>query len=236
MSPPTPAPSVDATLDKETFGLRLRTARKQLGWTLQQLAQRSGVSITTISRAERGLLALGYDNFAALAAALQMDLGELFAAAGRETANIRGPVVTRAGEGVAYRGESFVYEFLGANVVGKKMVPVLGTVHARRFNGPEDFAQHAGEEFLYVLSGRVAVHFATGEVVRLARGDLIYFDSRIGHAFVSGGRQPARIIGAITAESEKIRQARKRQPTQSLANATREAPAAGAVVRRSRGR
>jgi ribosome-binding protein aMBF1 (putative translation factor) len=47
-------------LDRTTFGNRLRTARKRFGWTLAQLAERSGVSITTISRAERGQLALGY--------------------------------------------------------------------------------------------------------------------------------------------------------------------------------
>ncbi|MEK7490946.1 MAG: helix-turn-helix transcriptional regulator, partial [Pseudomonadota bacterium] len=54
------------TLDRETFGKRLRGARKALGWTLAHLAELSGVSITTISRAERGQLALGYDNFAAI--------------------------------------------------------------------------------------------------------------------------------------------------------------------------
>ena len=212
MTPTQAAPTAEITLDRKTFGTRLRAARKQLGWTLQQLAERSGVSITTISRAERGLLALGYDNFAALAAALQMDLGEMFASAGAPTGatSIRGPIVTRAGQGVAYQGDSFVYEFLGSNVVGKKMIPVLGTVHARHFNGPEDFARHPGEEFLYVLSGAVEVHFDTGEVSRLGKGDLIYFDSRIGHAFISVGRVAARTIGAITAESEPIRQARDR--------------------------
>lgn len=39
------------TLDRATFGNRLRSARKRFGWTLAQLAERSGVSITTISRA-----------------------------------------------------------------------------------------------------------------------------------------------------------------------------------------
>jgi uncharacterized protein YerC len=44
-----PTPS----LDRETFGRRLRSARKRFGWTLAEAAERSGVSITTISRAER---------------------------------------------------------------------------------------------------------------------------------------------------------------------------------------
>lgn len=206
----TPKPQTASnTLDKQTFGRRLRAARKQLGWTLARLAERSGVSITTISRAERGQLALGYDNFAALAEALQMDMGTMFSSASTKAAQIRGPVVTRAGQGVAYRGDSFVYEFLGTTAVGKKMIPVLGTVHAREFNGPEDFARHPGEEFVYILTGTVDVYFDTGEKVRLGKGDALYFDSRIGHAYVSVSRQLARTIGAITAESDSMQKARE---------------------------
>lgn len=196
------------TLDRETFGKRLRTARKELGWTLAQLAQLSGVSITTISRAERGQLALGYENFAALGHALQMDMNAMFAGAGVKPAQLDGPVVTRAGQGVVYRGLSFVYEFLGTNVAGKLMSPVVGTVHARRINGPEDFVRHAGEEFAYVLMGEIDVHFESGEVVHLARGDSLYFDSRIGHAYVSVSRQLAKIVGVTSTESSFMQSAR----------------------------
>ena len=54
-----------------------------------------------------------------------------------------------------YRGVAFSYEFLGTSALGKQMSPILGTVHARRVEGPEDFARHPGEEFVYVLSGAV---------------------------------------------------------------------------------
>ena len=90
------------------------------------------------------------------------------------------------------------------------MSPILGTVHARRFNGPEDFARHEGEEFIYILSGAVEVHFEDGQVLRLARGDSLYFDSRIGHAYVTVSRQLARTIGACTSESNLMRDARER--------------------------
>jgi transcriptional regulator with XRE-family HTH domain len=196
------------TLDRATFGRRLRAARAQLGWTLAELAERSGVSITTISRAERGQLALGYENFSALGRALQMDMSAMFSEAGVTAKPFAGPVLTRAGQGVVYRGLSFSYEFLGTTAAGKQMEPVLGTVHARTIAGPEDYARHPGEEFVHVLTGSIEVHFDTGEVVRLERGDSLYFDSRIGHAYVSVSRQLARIIGVITSESSMMKQAR----------------------------
>jgi transcriptional regulator with XRE-family HTH domain len=206
------APKAEAaphTLDRVAFGKRLRAARKHFGWTLAQVADRSGVSITTISRAERGQLALSYEKFSALGEALRLDMGAMFAEAGTKTMRLERPVVTRAGEGVTYRGLAFSYQFLGTQVVGKQMNPILGTVHARSLNGPEDYARHDGEEFVYILSGAVDVHFESGEVVHLARGDMLYFDSRIGHAYVTVSRQLARTIGACTSESSLMRSARE---------------------------
>ena len=208
------------TLDRATFGRRLRAARKQLGWTLAEVAQRSGVSITTISRAERGQLALSYEKFSSLGRALGMDMGAMFSEAGAKLAQLDRPVVTRAGEGVTYRGQAFAYEFLGTQAVGKQMSPILGTVHARTISGPGDYARHEGEEFVYILNGECEVHFETGDVVRLKRGDSLYFDSRIGHAYISVSRQLARTIGACTSESKLMQYARELHPL----------PAAGKAV------
>jgi transcriptional regulator with XRE-family HTH domain len=207
-----PAParkSAPPTLDRDAFGERLRAARRKQGWTLAEVAERSGVSIPTISRAERGQLALSYEKFSALARALEMDIGALFAQDDGTPAALDRPVVTRAGRGVRYRGQSFVYEFLGTQAAGKQMSPILGTIHARAIEGPESFARHEGEEFVYILSGTAEVHFETGQVVKLARGDSLYFDSRIGHAYISTSRQPARTIGATTSESSLMRHARE---------------------------
>lgn len=211
------------TLDRVTFGKRLRAARKQFGWTLSQLAQLSDVSITTISRAERGQLALSYEKFSALGRALRMDMGAMFSEAGATAKPFHGPVVTRAGQGVVYRGVSFSYEFLGTTVAGKQMSPILGTVHARRIDGEEDFVRHPGEEFVYVLTGSIEVHFETGDVVRLGKSDSLYFDSSIGHAYVTVSRQLARVLGVTSSESSMLRLARQ---AKAVANPPGPRPAA----------
>jgi transcriptional regulator with XRE-family HTH domain len=221
------APPSDAnTLDRVAFGKRLRAARKQFGWTLAQVAEQSGVSITTISRAERGQLALSYEKFSALGRTLRMDMGAMFAQAGTQARRFDRPIVTRAGQGVTYRGLAFSYQFLGTQAIGKQMSPIVGTVHARSISGPEDYARHDGEEFVYVLGGEVEVHFEDGEVVRLARGDMLYFDSRIGHAYVTVSRQLARVIGVCTSESNLMLSAR--------AGGIVEAPAAPAPASRGK--
>ena len=229
---PTAGPrGVAKPLDRATFGKRLRSARKQYGWTLARLAALSGVSITTISRAERGQLALSYEKFSALGRALRMDMGSMFAEAGVPAKPFSGPVLTRAGEGVVYRGLAFSYEFLGTSAAGKQMSPILGTVHARRVEGPEDFARHPGEEFVYVLSGSIDVHFDDGQMIHLRRGDSLYFDSRVGHAYVSVSRQLARVVGVITTESNMMRMAREGEAVAAL-----PPPSAGAVKSRVAGK
>lgn len=191
--------------DPLALGRRLKDARKQFGWTLVNLAERSGVSITTISRAERGQLALGYENFAALAAALQIDVGELFSESSPQLAkSATGPVVTRAGEGAHYHGHAITYEFLANEATHKPINPTVGIVHARKINGPEDYAKHTGVEFTYVLAGAIEVHFEDGSHVRLNRGDSLYFESRIGHAYISVSKSPAQVVGVITSESNHI--------------------------------
>ena len=222
-------------LDRETFGVRLRTARKKLGWTLVQLAERSGVSIPTISRAERGQLALGYQNFSALGHAMGMDMNAMFAEPGIKPGRLAGPVLTRAGEGVVYRGLSFNYEFLGTTAAGKQMSPVVGTVHARRIHGSDDYARHAGEEFVYVLSGEVEVHFEDGQLVRLARGDSLYFDSRIGHTYISVSRQLGRILGCTTSEGSHMQAARIGAAVRALAAGDAPRPSPRRGIRAARG-
>ncbi len=198
------------TLDWATLGLRLRAARKQFGWTLSEVAQRSGVSSTTISRAERGQLALGYENFSALARVLGMgqDMAVMFSEEGSQVGRLHDPVVTRKGEGMTYRGPAFSYHFLATQAVGKQMIPTLSTVHARAVSGPQDYARHDGEEFVYVLNGTIEVYFEDGKTVRLAAGDSLYFDSRIGHAYVCTSRRLARIVGVCTRESTMMATAR----------------------------
>ena len=198
------------TLDWETLGRRLRTARKQFGWTLSEVAQRSGVSSTTISRAERGQLALGYENFSALARVLGMgmDMAVMFSEEGSEVGQLQGPIVTRKDEGMTYRGLAFSYRFLATQAVGKQMIPTLSTVHARGISGPQDYARHDGEEFVYVINGSIEVHFENGECISLSAGDSLYFDSRIGHAYVCTSRRLARIVGVCTQESTLMASAR----------------------------
>ncbi|VTU21808.1 DNA-binding transcriptional repressor PuuR [Variovorax sp. SRS16] len=195
-SPPPPAPSAPGhsiVLDKTELGARLRNARQAQRLTLAELAQKSQVSVASISKAERGLLALSYEKFAALAGALQLDLSTLF---GSQPAGfIPGSVVvTRSEDVVEYHSERYLYGMLATKVSAKKMTPMLGRVEAHSLLRPGQFSKHPGEEFIFVLDGMLEMHFADGRVEQLGKHDSIYFDSGLGHLYVNGGDEGAQIL------------------------------------------
>ena len=67
----------EASEQDALFGAAVRARRAQLGITLDQLAQASGVSPGALSRVERGLLATSLRNAMAIARGLGCELGEL---------------------------------------------------------------------------------------------------------------------------------------------------------------
>ncbi|WP_210485586.1 helix-turn-helix domain-containing protein [Microvirga antarctica] len=181
------------TSPRLTLGRRLKQLRKEHGWTLAETARRSGLATSTISKVERGQMSLTYDRFVPLAQNLGLDVGALFAAETRafERDTL---AVTPKGQAERYDTPTYVYEMLAAGVSHKQMVPMLGRVKARVLEAFDDFIRHVGEEFLLVLEGSVRVLIEDGRTVDLAEGDSLYFNSGLGHCYLSTGTEEAQIL------------------------------------------
>ena len=77
--PRTSSPPATAAQERLWFGENLRRERMRQGLTLEDLAERSGITWSYISHLERGMRNVGIDNMAALAAAVGRPLMELLA-------------------------------------------------------------------------------------------------------------------------------------------------------------
>ena len=86
------------------------------------------------------------------------------------------------------------------------MVPVVGTLHTRSLEEFGEWVRHQGEEFVYVLRGKVELHTEHYEPVVLAAGDSAYFDSSMGHAYLNRGRGDARILVVHTGQQPEFLQ------------------------------
>ena len=63
---------------KENFIANLRSAMERLGWTQEQLSEKSGVHYTTISRILNGHNEPSFDNCERLAKAVNIDPPKIF--------------------------------------------------------------------------------------------------------------------------------------------------------------
>lgn len=196
----TPEPQID----HKVVGTRLRSARKARDLTLMQLSELSGIAVSTISKAERGDIALTYDKFAALAHALDIDFATLFGRAKRGAAQPMKPTLTRSGKQMIYDTPNYEYGMIANELTGKRMIPIRSHVHARSLADFPDYIRHGGEEFVFLLKGELELRFEDGNVFRLEPGDSLYFDSGVGHVYLSAGDEDAEVlVCCVDTEAER---------------------------------
>lgn len=181
-------------IDHQSVGARLRQARRSRELTLMQLSELSGIAVSTISKAERGDIALTYDKFVALAHALNVDFDTLFQRAKGKTARPIEPTLTRSGKQLVYDTPNYEYGMIANDLVGKRMVPMRAHIHARRLEDFPDYIRHEGEEFVFLLQGKLELRFENGSIFRLDQGDSLYFDSAQGHVYLSTGPTDAEVL------------------------------------------
>lgn len=184
-------------------GRVLRSIRAARGWTLAEVRDLTGLSISTLSKLENGKIGLTYDKLMKLGKALKVDMAQLLGQnykvseeAPRLVSGRR--VVTRRGEERAVGTKSYEYVLYAADLLNKSLHPMLLEVKARSIEEFGDFTRHAGEEFTYVLEGAVDFHTELYAPTRLNVGDTVYFDAGMGHAYIAAAPGTCRILSVCT--------------------------------------
>jgi transcriptional regulator with XRE-family HTH domain len=180
----------DITSQLAGLGLRLRELRAGRDWTLEELAERTGLSKPFLSRLEAGERQPSIAAVLTLARAFAVSVGALFESAGPAEACI----VVRGDQATVRRGDGLSYAPLSSTARFTNLQPMKLTISHRR-KGDEQY-QHDGEEWVYVLSGRLRICVA-GILYDLEAGDSAHFDSRQPHRLTAlGGRDAALILVA----------------------------------------
>ena len=172
---------------------RVRTLRKDRGWTLEQAAQAAGLARSTLSKIENGQMSPTYDALKKLAVGLQISVPQLFTPPQREQVNGR-MAVTKTGQGALHATATYEHELLAETLTKKTMLPYRTRVRARSMDEFDGWVRHDGEEFLYVLTGVVRLYTEFYEPVDLRRGDSAYYDAAMGHNVVSVSEDDATIL------------------------------------------
>ncbi len=192
-----PAPEgASPAADELRIGERLSELRKEQGLTLAALAKLTSISEATLSRVENGRASLNAHNLYILARVLKVDVTAFFHSDAVSFGK-GARCLTRAGEG-DHRGTGrYDYEILGADLANKHMMPSRNRVTATSLEEVGGLRSHEGEEFVFVLSGRIVIHSEFYAPALLAKGDSLYFDGNMGHAYVAADQKGAEILVVV---------------------------------------
>ncbi len=166
---PQPAQSLSIAT---SIGAQVRNLRRKLDLTGAELAEQAGLSAGMLSKIENGAVSASIDSLEALARALNVPLTTFFATYEEQ----RDCSFVRGGQGVTIerRGTKagHQYQLLGHSISGEVVVePYLITLTEEA--KPYTMFQHAGVEFLYMLSGKVLYRHAD-KAYPLGPGDALF--------------------------------------------------------------
>jgi transcriptional regulator with XRE-family HTH domain len=187
-----PAKSADA--GEPNLGECLRRLRFDRKLSLTDVSTLTGIAKSTLSRVESDQLSLTYDKLLQLCRGLQIDLASLLDPAQGSTRGLGRRIFTPPGHGRSVTVNLQAYNYLCTELAGKKMTPMTGLIRSRTLAETNGLLKHEGEEFTYVLEGTLELHTEFYEPLVLGAGGSVYFDSTMGHAYVSIGDTPVKIL------------------------------------------
>lgn len=192
----TAAASVHPSSERAAVGSRIRALRDAMGFSLRDLAERSGVSAPMLSQVERGETSPTLAVAEKIAAGLELTLSQLLRLDEGEHVS-----VSRAADRRRYERGGHRFEELTPPLPGQRADVSLHTLRAgATTGGPSDPPIHepGSRETAVVLSGVLAL-IVDGTRHELHAGDSVTFDADLPHHFENDGEEQARFLAVIAA-------------------------------------
>ncbi|WP_419785807.1 helix-turn-helix domain-containing protein [Pseudodesulfovibrio sp.] len=157
---------------------RLVGLREGVGWSVEEMADLLGMPAEKVEKYESGKVEIPVGYLLDVSRLCRVDLTTLIS--GREP-HLKSYALVRKDEGFAVdRRKDYDYKSLGYKFAGREMEPFLITVPPKSGDDMTE-TTHRGQEFIYVLDGRLEVRLG-GEPIIVEQGDSLYFDSETPHA------------------------------------------------------
>jgi len=187
-----PANETEETVDARVRR-RLRELRTQRKLTLAQVAEGAGMDVSTLSRLESGKRRLALDHVSLLASALAVSTDELLGSAPLPDPRVRSRPTT-------FDGMTMWPLTRQASASGLHAYKV--NLSAKRRRPPKVLPVHEGQDWFYVLSGRLRLLLGEDDLT-IAPGEAVEFSTYTPHWFgvVDG---PVELIGIFGDHGERV--------------------------------
>jgi transcriptional regulator with XRE-family HTH domain len=184
--------------NNQLIGNKISTLRTLKKIELEDLAKKTGLSVKQLKSIESGSSIPSLGVLIKVTRALGIRIGTLLDDTIKE-----GPAVVRANEHQSTLSfstsenenrEHLTFFSLAPNKAGRHMEPFVIDIIPNEKGKPSK-SSHEGEEFIYILEGKVTIHYGN-EIIELEKGDSIYLDSIVSH-LVTTNAGKARILGIV---------------------------------------
>ncbi|MFA5008104.1 MAG: XRE family transcriptional regulator [Candidatus Omnitrophota bacterium] len=175
-------------------GVNIKRLREEKGMSLRTLAKQLKISASFLSQVETGKASPSLATLKNIADSLQATVGNLIGESQRINDN---PVVTEKGRKCVEEVGKGMHIYLLTNPdPNKQMEPLLFKIDEHADSGKSAY-KHFGQEFVLVIKGEIEITL-NETVYVLKKGDSIYFNSHIPHAFRNIGKEKAEAVWVIT--------------------------------------
>jgi len=176
------------------IGEKINELRNSKDMTLKELSEKTSLSVSFLSQAERGLTSIAIITLQKIAEALGVDLNYFFTAPAAHR-----PMIMRSYEHEVFKASesNHINTNLGSQLPNRQMDPLLVTILPGQ--KPEDIQpyEHQGEEFVYVLEGIFTV-FLEDKQYDLYPGDSMHIPSTIPHNWANFTSKLVKILSVST--------------------------------------
>ena len=183
------------TNGKLELGERLRAVRQLRRLTLREVATAAGVSESFVSQLERGRSSASVATLQRLAAAVGIEISDLFAAEPQA-----GPRVLRREERQQLEWGHLGRKALLTPKPFHSLEVVTAAFDPGGSTGDEPYTHGDSEELLLVLAGRIHLQLGS-ELLDLSAGDSVNYRSSTAHRVSNPGAEPAEVLFVISPPS-----------------------------------
>ncbi len=186
-------------MKQNIVGEKIRSVMTARNISLAELSERTGLNDAQINLILESEVVPSLAPLIKIARGLGVRLGTFL-----DDSEQMGPVVHRSSElqnpasfssQLSTANSHLDFFSLAGNKAGRHMEPFIIDIKPSLTQEPI-LSSHEGEEFIFVLSGKVKITYGR-ETHELSQGDSIYYDSIVEHLVSAANDQPAKILAVV---------------------------------------
>lgn len=173
---------------KEELGHRIKLLRKSKNFTLKEVSEKTGLSISFLSQLENAKTSATLESLKKISDAMNVSPGVFFSERNQEQESL---IMRNTLDMKCSIDNAFIYRDLTGKMENPLFLPIVVILNPGENQG-NNFS-HMGQEFLYVLEGTLTVLLNEEEII-LNPFDSIFFNAENLHYWLNQSTMPVKFL------------------------------------------